>query len=223
MLCCVPRYDAYAPLYRDPHQQLLRLSVPGLAEARPSVLYGDHLLVSESPFDEKESALTLLNRMSGAGRSQRRTVFAGYVHRVSLDCVYLHFHPDFLERHWVQSKRFYVRFTFGRTPLRRCHQALSILHPNASKRFFPHIHQSTSYVETKVPAVPGVYPFLTKWQMTVTSSPSKCDQWLLDCVFKASVRPQRSGWTPSSRWWVSSCNRWCCCRWPRPAPVCCTG
>ena len=188
------RYDAYAPLTRDSSGRgLLQLSVPGLAEARPSVLYGDHLLVSDSPFTDVTNALTLLNRLSGSSPAPRKTVFSGYVHRVSLDSVALHFHRDFLDRHWVAGKSFYVRFTFGRTPLRRCHQALSLLDANISKRFFPAIQPSTTYVQTRTPAVPGVYPFLTQWRMTVTTSPAECDQWLREHIFKAGARPTAIG------------------------------
>jgi len=76
------------------------LKVPGLAERRPSVLYGDKVFVTI-----------------------RGKEFEGYVYRVEKEEVHLEFHREF-SRYHVNGAACDVRFTFSRTPLRRMYQAL---------------------------------------------------------------------------------------------------
>lgn len=79
------------------------LHVPGLAEKRPSVLVGDKIRVQVPKSGSKW--------------------FAGYVHKVEELRVFLGFGPKFSG---ISGQVYDVRFSLGRTPLRRMHQALGI-------------------------------------------------------------------------------------------------
>ena len=80
----------------------LRLRVPGLAEARPSVMRGDKVLVR------------------GASTSGQ---FEGVVHGVELETLVLRFAPKFHGNH-VAGQRYHVRFTLRRSPMLLAHAAL---------------------------------------------------------------------------------------------------
>ncbi|KAK0452091.1 uncharacterized protein EV420DRAFT_691604 [Desarmillaria tabescens] len=82
--------------------QYYDLSVPGLAEKRPSVLIGDNILVRKKDAPEGHW-------------------FSGGVHGVMLETVGLRFSPKFQVS---PSDRLHVRFKLNRIPLRRQHQAL---------------------------------------------------------------------------------------------------
>ncbi|KAJ3035188.1 hypothetical protein HDV00_004257 [Rhizophlyctis rosea] len=94
------------------------LTVPGLAEKRPSVLYGDKVYVR-------------------CGGEQRE--YEGYVHAVRQEEVYLRFNPRFENQIWLPGMRFQIRFTFTRTPLRRMHQALELCEEMDVQLRFPSI------------------------------------------------------------------------------------
>lgn len=85
----------------------LSLDVLGLAEKRPSVLYGDSVFVS----------------FGGEAKE-----YEGCVHRVTLKTVLLRFHRAFHDR-YVNGLPVNVRFSFSRTPLRRMHQATELVVP----------------------------------------------------------------------------------------------
>lgn len=80
------------------------MSVPGLAEKRPSVIVGDSILVQEST-------------SAGSGKW-----YQGRVHRVKQTTVSMKFDYAFYA---LTNQRFSVRFELNRHPLRRMHQALS--------------------------------------------------------------------------------------------------
>jgi helicase MOV-10 len=90
------------------------LTVPGLAEKRPSVIVGDKVLVKHHG-------------------SRSTSWFRGYVHKVEQHRVGLRFSPSFNS---IPGQKHDVRFCLGRIPLRRMHQALDspfspprLLHP----------------------------------------------------------------------------------------------
>ncbi|KAJ3091711.1 hypothetical protein HK102_013708 [Quaeritorhiza haematococci] len=93
--------------------------VPGLAEKRPSVLYGDKVYVSTM------------------GSTGKNTEWEGYVHRVEQEQVWLQFNNRFLRDIWVRGMKFHVRFTFTRTPLRRCYQGLDLVQSIPKSLKFP--------------------------------------------------------------------------------------
>lgn len=78
------------------------LTVPGLAEKRPSVIFGDQVLVKHHG-------------------SPGTSWFCGYVHKVEQLRVGLKFSTRFSS---FQGQKCDVRFCLGRLPLRRMHQAL---------------------------------------------------------------------------------------------------
>ena len=92
-----------APLEEQPGGCLL-LRVPGLSENRPSVLRGDTVLVYPPWQTEK--------------------VYKGYAHRIERDGVMLRFSREF-HGLWIRGMRAKVIFTFRRSNLRLCHQAVS--------------------------------------------------------------------------------------------------
>ncbi|XP_074646700.1 RNA helicase Mov10l1-like [Tubulanus polymorphus] len=96
---------------------LLGLKVPGLAEGRPSVLVGDRVIISE-PGDDVNSPM-----------------YEGYIHEVLFDEVLLKFNPNFHSNY--QGEDYNVMFTFSRTPMRRCHQAVRFVSQLGIDVLFP--------------------------------------------------------------------------------------
>ncbi|NXC40338.1 SDE3 helicase, partial [Penelope pileata] len=95
----IRRYDMQdVPMERD--RALLVLSVPGVAESRPSVLRGDHLFAS----------------LSCERGSTPRLQYKGYVHGVELERVRLGFSPKLMNK-FENNLKFDVTFTFSRLPV----------------------------------------------------------------------------------------------------------
>ncbi|CAG8601345.1 12594_t:CDS:2 [Acaulospora colombiana] len=91
------------------------LDVPGLAEKRPSVIIGDHVLVMKHEEAEKKA-------------------YQGFVHHVEESSVTLKFAKSFNKVHSKNAK-FNVRFTFNRISVRRMHHALES--SKTIRRLFP--------------------------------------------------------------------------------------
>uniref|UniRef100_A0AAR2L8C5 RNA helicase n=1 Tax=Pygocentrus nattereri TaxID=42514 RepID=A0AAR2L8C5_PYGNA len=91
------------------NKKLLMLEVPGVSENRPSVLRGDHLLLTKS------EDLHLLSV----------TKYKGYVHRVELDQLKLSFSSKFLDS-FIDNMKFRVEFTFNRLLMRLQHRAVEL-------------------------------------------------------------------------------------------------
>ncbi|XP_077079161.1 putative helicase mov-10-B.2 isoform X1 [Siphateles boraxobius] len=92
---------------RHEKRQLLVLELPGVSENRPSVLRGDHLLLTKS---EEVDFSTV-------------TKYKGYVHRVELDQVKLGFSRRLLDN-FIDNMKFHVEFTVNRLPLKLQHRAV---------------------------------------------------------------------------------------------------
>ncbi|KAF7668035.1 hypothetical protein LDENG_00036090 [Lucifuga dentata] len=90
------------------NKKLLILTVPGVAENRPSVLRGDCLRASIS--ENKVDPIT---------------VYTGYVHKVELDRVKLGFSKKLLES-FIDNMKFNVEFTINRFPLKLQHRAVDL-------------------------------------------------------------------------------------------------
>ncbi|XP_069798041.1 putative helicase MOV-10 isoform X2 [Narcine bancroftii] len=88
--------------------RLLVLKVPGVSENRPSVLRGDHLLVSKS--DSQRPPVVL---------------YRGYVHHVELEKVKLGFSLKLLDD-FITNMKFNVSFTFNRFSLQMQHRAAEL-------------------------------------------------------------------------------------------------
>uniref|UniRef100_A0A8C1SFP2 RNA helicase n=1 Tax=Cyprinus carpio TaxID=7962 RepID=A0A8C1SFP2_CYPCA len=105
----IKRYDKNDVSMVKDHKEkgLLVLELPGVSENRPSVLRGDHLLLTKSE-EVKRSTVTK---------------YKGYVHRVELDQVKLHFSRRLLDD-FIDNMKFRVEFTLNRLPLRLQHRAV---------------------------------------------------------------------------------------------------
>ncbi|KAL7828691.1 hypothetical protein SRHO_G00323250 [Serrasalmus rhombeus] len=91
------------------NKKLLVLEVPGVSENRPSVLRGDHLLLTKSEDLHLRSV----------------TKYKGYVHRVELDQLKLSFSSKFLDS-FIDNMKFRVEFTFNRLLMRLQHRAVEL-------------------------------------------------------------------------------------------------
>ncbi|KAL4622450.1 putative helicase mov-10-B.1 isoform X1 [Arapaima gigas] len=90
------------------NHKLLVLKVPGVAENRPSVLKGDHLMVCRA--EDKGKPITM---------------YKGYVHRVELEQIKLGFSTK-LVQNFLENMKFNVEFTLNRFPLRLQHRAVEL-------------------------------------------------------------------------------------------------
>uniref|UniRef100_A0A671PXS4 RNA helicase n=1 Tax=Sinocyclocheilus anshuiensis TaxID=1608454 RepID=A0A671PXS4_9TELE len=108
----IKRYNKdQVTLFKDYDKRLMVLNLPGVSENRPSVLRGDHLLLTKS----EEVQLSTV------------TKYKGYVHKVELDRVKLGFsrrYEVFLDHVYVDNMKFSVEFTVNRLPLRLQHRAV---------------------------------------------------------------------------------------------------
>ena len=91
----------------------LSLTVPGLAENRPSVLKGDHVVVHK------------------AGEAKR---FKGVVHRVERDSLKLRFHRSF---NYMPGQRIDVQFQYSRSVMRLFHQGCALVRQLSPAVLFP--------------------------------------------------------------------------------------
>ncbi|KAH9825185.1 P-loop containing nucleoside triphosphate hydrolase protein [Melampsora americana] len=115
----IRRYDMKGvSITRVKNDSLYSLEVPGLAEKRPSVLYGDQVLF----------------RPSG---DVQGIWYGGRVHKVEATKLQLKFDPSFSA---FQGQKFDVQFSLCRTVLRRMHQAI-MLKAQQSQSIFPDLPQ----------------------------------------------------------------------------------
>ncbi|KAF8869389.1 AAA domain-containing protein [Infundibulicybe gibba] len=98
----IERYDIHSATLSK-YNAIYYLSVPGLAEKRPSVLVGDRILVQ------------------AAGTTTGRW-FEGHAHVVRKEEVGLRFHSSFSG--WSAQQKYTVHFKLNRIPMQRQHQAL---------------------------------------------------------------------------------------------------
>ncbi|XP_009791431.1 probable RNA helicase SDE3 [Nicotiana sylvestris] len=99
--------------------QFLSLDVPGLAERRPSLVYGDYIFARLATADASET-----------------TPYQGYIHRVEAEEVYLKFDKEFHINH-VAGNLYNVQFAFNRTSVRRLHQAIEATESLNGEILFP--------------------------------------------------------------------------------------
>ncbi|XP_051965391.1 putative helicase mov-10-B.1 isoform X2 [Xyrauchen texanus] len=112
MLLDIKRYNKKdVSMVRDhENKRLLALEVPGVSENRPSLLRGDHLLLTKS----KEVYLSTV------------TKYKGYVHRVEQDQVKLGFSNKLLDN-FIDNMKFHLEFTVNRLPIKLQHQAVQLV------------------------------------------------------------------------------------------------
>lgn len=110
-------YDMENATMQQDRAGYLVLTVPGLLERRPSVIYGDKIYVL--PNGSKEH-------------------YQGFVHQVRAEQVLVKFHASF-HQNFIAKQQYKVRFSYSRTTIRRCLQAIEVASKALKKNFlFPH-------------------------------------------------------------------------------------
>ncbi|KAH0665897.1 hypothetical protein KY285_027103 [Solanum tuberosum] len=112
-------YDMESVTMKRKGPQFLSLDVPGLAERRPSLVYGDFIFARIASADASET-----------------TPYQGYIHRVEAEEVYLKFDEEFHINH-VPGNLYNVQFSFNRTGVRRLHQAIEATESLNGEILFP--------------------------------------------------------------------------------------
>ncbi|EEF45264.1 ATP-dependent helicase NAM7, putative [Ricinus communis] len=97
---------------------VLALMVPGLAERRPSLVYGDYIFVKLANVDKTTQP------------------YQGYIHRVEADEVHLKFDPQFHTCH-SDGNLYDVHFTYNRVNIRRQYQAVDAAENLEMELLFP--------------------------------------------------------------------------------------
>ncbi|XP_066500136.1 putative helicase mov-10-B.2 [Hoplias malabaricus] len=123
MLVDIKRYNKDDVTMKKDQQsrKLLVIEVPGVAENRPSVLRGDHLLLTKKEDLQLDSVVK----------------YKGYVHRVELDKLKLGFSPKFVES-FIDCMKFRVEFTFNRLLMKLQHRAVHLaVQDNLQDVLFP--------------------------------------------------------------------------------------
>ncbi|RZC37172.1 helicase mov-10-B.1, partial [Asbolus verrucosus] len=124
-------YDREDQILKRVGGDLLELEVPGLAEHRPSVIFGDSVFVRE--------------------HKSSKTLYEGFVHKVKESSVLLKFSKKFMNTVFVKGKKFYVNFSFNRYPLRVEHQAVEFAKmDNIAHLLFPKNIANTPPVQSEI-------------------------------------------------------------------------
>ncbi|KAG1358655.1 hypothetical protein COCNU_08G001010 [Cocos nucifera] len=113
------------------HNQILSLEVPGLAERRPSLVYGDYIFVqlaTHSPDDDNRT-------------------YQGIIQRVEADEIFLRFDENLHRRH--RNKNLYnVSFKYNRVNMRRLYQAILAAEKLGPQFLFPWQSSHRRMIET---------------------------------------------------------------------------
>ncbi|KAF8869388.1 P-loop containing nucleoside triphosphate hydrolase protein [Infundibulicybe gibba] len=126
----IERYDIHGATLSK-HNVIYYLTVPGLAEKRPSVLVGDRILVQ------------------AVGATTNRW-FEGHAHVVRKEEVGLRFHSSFAG--WSPQQKYTVHFKLNRIPMQRQHQALDTAFTQ-DRVLFPAQHHVPRVIRTLPPRV----------------------------------------------------------------------
>ncbi|XP_042480863.1 probable RNA helicase SDE3 [Macadamia integrifolia] len=116
--------------------QFLALEVPGLAEKRPSLVYGDYVFAKLAASDLDDNA----------------PPYQGFIHRVEADEVLLKFADEFHQRH-CDTNMYNVRFSYNRVNMRRQYQAVSSAQSLDNVLLFPSQRSNKRVIDTN-PMVP---------------------------------------------------------------------
>ncbi|KAA8548661.1 hypothetical protein F0562_000345 [Nyssa sinensis] len=112
-------YDMECIYMRKKGPQFLTLEVPGLAERRPSLVYGDYIFAKLASEDANDSS-----------------PYQGYIHRVEAEEVYLKFDKEFHSSH-RDNNQYNVQFTYNRVNMRRLYQAVEAAESLGTELLFP--------------------------------------------------------------------------------------
>lgn len=129
-------YDMESVRLRRKGPQYLALEVPGLAEKRPSLVYGDFVLA----------------KLSSQSSGTKTGSYQGFIYRVEADEVLLKFVDEFHTCH--QNEECYdIRFTYNRVSMRRLYQAVLAAENLENDLLFPSLSTKRRLITTK-PVVP---------------------------------------------------------------------
>ncbi|XP_050220618.1 probable RNA helicase SDE3 [Mercurialis annua] len=107
------RHDMNCVSMKRRGSQMLALEVPGLAERRPSLVHGDHVLISSDS-----------------------NVYKGFIYLVGADEVLLKF-PNYVHTHHQNWNLYNVRFMYNRVNVRRLYHAVESAETLESDLLFP--------------------------------------------------------------------------------------
>ncbi|CAL9750427.1 unnamed protein product [Musa acuminata subsp. burmannicoides] len=155
-------YDMECVAMKRRGNYLLSLEVPGLAERRPSLVYGDYILA----------------QLSSDSADDDRLPYQGYIHRVEADEIYLRFDRSFHHKHG-EDDVYNVSFTYNRVNMRRLYQAvhaaenlgIDLLFPSESHRrrvikgssfkpFNPYINREQARAVEMILGCRGSHPYV---------------------------------------------------------------
>ncbi|KAK9292346.1 hypothetical protein L1049_020312 [Liquidambar formosana] len=129
-------YDMEFVAMKRKGYQYLGLEVPGLAERRPSLVYGDFVFAKLASHNSEDT----------------ERPYQGFICRVEADEVLLKFAKEFHTRH--QNGNLYnVRFTYNRVNMRRLYQAVEGVHNLDTDVLFPSESTRRRLIKT-TPVVP---------------------------------------------------------------------
>ncbi|CAA6662775.1 unnamed protein product [Spirodela intermedia] len=130
-------YDMECVAMRRKGSHLLTLEVHGLAERRPSLVYGDSLFVKPAFKDHGDDTRP----------------YQGFIHKVEADEILLSFAVEFHEQHH-EAKRYDVSFSFNRLCMRRLYQALQMSEQLDAAILFPSNPSKRRVIRTNASLVP---------------------------------------------------------------------
>lgn len=138
-------YDMEHVSMKSKGPRFLTLEVPGLAEKRPSLVYGDSIFARLASVDEYDSSCT----------------YQGFIHRVEAEVVFLNFEQGFHSR-FRASNLYNVQFTYNRINMRRLYQAIEASQCLEAEFLFPVDSLRSRVIQTN-PLVP-ISPVLNEEQ-----------------------------------------------------------
>ncbi|ONK60474.1 uncharacterized protein A4U43_C08F18870 [Asparagus officinalis] len=123
-------HDMECVTMRRRGHQFLSLEVPGLAERRPSLVYGDYIFAQIA-----------------TAETQHDKPYQGYIHRVEAEEVYLKFDKSLHQNH-RDDNLYNVRFTYNRTNMRRLYHAVQAAENLGPELLFPSHLQHKRVIKT---------------------------------------------------------------------------
>lgn len=112
-------YDMDSVNMKSRGNQFLTLEVPGLAERRPSLVYGDSIFAKLASADNDTSP-----------------PYQGFIHRVEAEVIFLKFNEGF-HSSYRASNLYNVQFTYNRINMRRLYQAIEAAKSLEADFLFP--------------------------------------------------------------------------------------
>uniref|UniRef100_A0A1D1YSN7 RNA helicase n=1 Tax=Anthurium amnicola TaxID=1678845 RepID=A0A1D1YSN7_9ARAE len=130
-------YDMECASMRRKGNYLLALEVPGLAERRPSLVYGDSIFA----------------KPASDGPANGSRPYQGFIYRVEADEILLKFAEEFHQRHH-DGNLYNISFGYNRINMRRLYQAVWAAEQLGTELLFPSVLSNRRVIRTRNPVVP---------------------------------------------------------------------